>query len=173
MMSIKKKLVFILSLLSLLAFSVPGASLLANTDREPAAPFNLDNLAGSKVTLDDYRGQVVLVNFWATWCPPCVHELPSIQALKDNFAEDAFEVLAMNMGEASRDINLFLKQFKTKLDFPILLNADKGVSDEWKVRVMPTTLIIDKTGHIAVYHLGPKDWNSEEVQNQVALLLQE
>ena len=170
MIYLKKKLFVVLAILTL---ALPGANLFASSDREPAAPFSLDNLAGAKVTLDDYHGQVILVNFWATWCPPCVHELPSIQALKENFAGDAFEVLAMNMGEAARDINSFLKQFKTKLDFPILLNADQGVSDDWKVRVMPTTLIIDKTGHIAVYHLGPKDWNSKEVQDQVALLLKE
>jgi len=173
MIYIKKKLVFVFALICLLSLALPSASLFANADRDPAVPFSLDNLAGTKVTLDDYRGQVVLVNFWATWCPPCVHELPSIQALKDHFSEDSFEVLGMNMGEATRDINLFLKQFKTELDFPILLNADQGVSDDWKVIAMPTTLIIDKTGHIAVYHTGPKDWNGEEVQDIVALLLKE
>ncbi|MBX2870333.1 MAG: TlpA family protein disulfide reductase, partial [Acidiferrobacterales bacterium] len=112
-------------------------------------------------------------NFWATWCPPCVHELPSIQALKDHFSDQSFEVLALNMGERGKDIENFLKAFETKLDFPILLNADLNVAKNWNVRAMPTSLFIDKNGDIAETYVGPRDWNSEIVQQQVASLLGE
>jgi len=163
-----------LGLLSvLLTLVIPGSGLFANTSREQAVSFSLNNLSGMPVTLEQYRGQVLLVNFWATWCPPCVHELPSIQALKDNFPEQPFEVLALNMGERGKDIERFLRTFKTKLNFPILLNADLNVAKKWNVRAMPTTLFIDKSGRIAELHIGPKDWNTESVQQQVAALLGE
>lgn len=156
-----------------LALVLPVGNLLANADREPAKKFSLNDLTGEQIALEDFQGQVLLVNFWATWCPPCVHELPSIQALKDHFSDQSFEVLALNMGERGKDIENFLKAFETKLDFPILLNADLNVAKNWNVRAMPTSLFIDKNGDIAETYVGPRDWNSEIVQQQVASLLGE
>ncbi|MBX2867176.1 MAG: TlpA family protein disulfide reductase, partial [Acidiferrobacterales bacterium] len=91
-----------------LALVLPVGNLLANADREPAKKFSLNDLTGEQIALEDFQGQVLLVNFWATWCPPCVHELPSIQALKDHFSDQSFEVLALNMGERGKDIENFL-----------------------------------------------------------------
>ncbi len=166
-----KRILFTALLIAPLA--LPVGAIFASADREPAEKFSLNNLTGEQVTLDDFQGRVLLVNFWATWCPPCVHELPSMQALKDHFSDESFEVLALNMGERGKDIENFLKSFGTKLDFPILLNADLNVAKTWKVRAMPTSLFIDKDGNIAEVHIGPRDWNSETVQQQVASLLGE
>ncbi len=136
-------------------------------------PVNADQFRSYMQDIQSAGDTVVLVNFWATWCPPCVHELPSMQALKDHFSDESFEVLALNMGERGKDIENFLKSFGTKLDFPILLNADLNVAKTWNVRAMPTSLFIDKDGNIAEVHIGPRDWNSETVQQQVASLLGE
>ncbi len=133
--------------------------------------FKLQNLQGETVELSDFRGKVVVVNFWATWCPPCVHELPSLQALYDSMSGAPFELLGLNMAEDAERISTFLAQFDTKLTFPILLRADQVVAHEWKVRGLPTTIIFDKNGDRAYTWQGPKDWNSSEVHALIQPLL--
>ena len=141
--------------------------------RDPAADFSLSQLDGRQVSLSDYRGQVVLVNFWATWCPPCVNELPSMQALRDGLADQPFEILALNMGERPKEIQRFLDSFDTELSFPILLNADHSVAKNWKVRGMPTSVLVDKNGQIAMTEVGPRDWNGDALKQRILPLLVE
>ena len=133
--------------------------------------FSLAKLGGGSVTLADYHGKVVLVNFWASWCPPCVHELPSMQALYEDLSEQPFEVLGLNMTEEPDTIEQFLQEFDTELTFPILLHADRSVANQWRVRGLPTTVIIDKSGARALTWQGPRDWNSDEVRELLQSLL--
>lgn len=143
------------------------------TSRIPAEPFSLNRLEGTTVALDDFKGQVLLVNFWATWCPPCVHELPSMQTLHDTFHDQSFEILAMNMGERPKDIENFLSSFSTSIGFPILLNADLNVAKKWNVRAMPTSVVIDKQGNIVETFVGPKDWFTDDTRSLISALIAE
>jgi thiol-disulfide isomerase/thioredoxin len=135
--------------------------------------FSLTSLDGETVELADYRGKVVLVNFWASWCPPCVHELPSMQTLYENMEGQPFEVLALNMTEEPDQVKSFLDNFGTTLTFPVLLRADKSVADAWKVRGLPTTVILGKDGTRALTWQGPKEWDSAEVKALLQPLLDE
>ncbi len=141
--------------------------------RRPAEPFTLEALSGNQVSLADYSDKVLLVNFWASWCPPCVAELPSMQALKESFAGQPFEILALNVGEDPRRVRGFLKYFKTDLDFPILLRADGDVAKAWNVNAMPTSALVDKRGRLAATMVGPRDWNSRDTRRLVEILLEE
>lgn len=99
-------------------------------------PFTLTDLQGRVHSLSDYRGQVVVVNFWATWCLPCVKEMPSMQRLKDRLADRPFTILAVNMAESEGNIETFL--YRIKVDFPILMDKEGDVRKAWRVFAFPT-----------------------------------
>lgn len=154
-------------------FYLAAATASTTNVRTFAEPFTLESLSGEQVSLADYDDTVLLVNFWASWCPPCVAELPSMQALKETMAGEAFEILALNVGEDSRSVRGFIKHFGTPLEFPILLHADQGVIRDWNVKAMPTTALIDKQGRFAATVVGPRDWNSSDSRRLVRTLLDE
>ena len=145
----------------------------ATTERKSVVPFNVENLAGDSVSLAQYKGKVVLVNFWATWCPPCVGELPSMQALKQSLADQPFEILAMNAGESADYLNRFVMDFDTPLDFPILVNTTMSVATDWNVKAMPTSILLDRQGRMVHKVTGPRDWNDDEMRALVVALLEE
>jgi thiol-disulfide isomerase/thioredoxin len=132
--------------------------------------FALKDLDGKAHKLSDYSGRVVLVNFWATWCPPCVHEMPSMQRLHLKLAKRPFEVVAVNMGEDEATIREFLG--KMKVDFTILLDADGSLMKDWRVFAFPTSFLVDGQG-VARYALfGPIEWDDPEVLKQIEGLLE-
>jgi thiol-disulfide isomerase/thioredoxin len=118
-----------------------------------------------------YRGKVVLVNFWATWCEPCRQEMPSIQRLRDRLAGQPFAVLAVNVDEPDARVRLFVKQ--TALDLPILMDPDKVVTRGWGVRVLPVTFLVGPDGRVRYRLVGDLDWNSETVAGVIAGLMAE
>ncbi|MGH8680081.1 MAG: peroxiredoxin family protein [Burkholderiales bacterium] len=133
-------------------------------------PLVLQDLNGRTHRLADYRGKVVLVNFWATWCEPCREEMPSIERLRQSLAGQPFEVLAVNIGEPLGRIERFLE--KMPLGFPMLLDRDTGVAKAWKARVVPATFLVGPDGRIRYVHYGELDWSSEPVRKRVAELLE-
>jgi len=149
----------------------------ATGERYALTPFSLErlsqNTANELVALEDYRDSIVLVNFWATWCPPCVHELPSMQSLHDALDGRPFEILALNMGEDPGQISQFLNSFSTELKFPILLYADREVASQWRIRAMPTSMLVDKQGRLVSVMTGARDWDGEEMVNTIMPLLDE
>ena len=121
--------------------------------------------------LSDYVGKVVLVNFWASWCPPCVHEMPSMAALKSQLQDQGFEILAVNLGEDPKAIAQFTQEHA--LNFPVLLDQQGEAVQEWKVMAYPSSYIVDKQGQIRYALFGAIDWQGEDSFQKLQKLLEE
>lgn len=118
-----------------------------------AAPdFSLTDLTGQTVSLRDFSGQVVLLNFWATWCPPCIAELPTLDAFYRDHRADGLVVLAINAEEDRAAIEAFLRE--TGLSLPVLMDTDGEVMRRYDVRALPVSVIIDRSGVIRTIHRG-------------------
>lgn len=136
---------------------------------KPLPPFTLNDLEGRKHQITDYRGKVVLVNFWGTWCPPCVREFPSMQRLKTKLADKPFTILALNVGDDTEDIRKFIK--KVAIDFTILIDTDSQTSRAWRVYAYPANFILDTTGRIVYAFFGPFEWDGPEALSAINALL--
>ncbi|MBC8550722.1 MAG: TlpA family protein disulfide reductase [Candidatus Brocadiales bacterium] len=134
-------------------FSIPKTTL-ASID------FELKNIEGKMENLSDYKGKVVFLNFWATWCGPCRLEMPSMQKLYDEFKDDGLEIVAVNLGERQKTVVKYLEE--NKLTFPVLLDETNMVAGIYGARSIPTTYIIDREGNILSMTVGTREWYSEE-----------
>lgn len=168
-----KRLHHLLLACSLLVIVMPsGVNAQTNSTMPEVVPlFTLSDISGNSVSLESLRGSVVMINFWATWCPPCIEELPTMHALKDSLADEPFEILAINMGESVEDIDKFLQRTEMELGFPLLLDTHNEVSTLYEVRGLPATLVVDKTGKFAFGGVGARDWNGTEAHEQIRPLL--
>jgi peroxiredoxin len=119
----------------------------------------LKDVFGNTVSLSDFRGKVVFLNFWATWCPPCVIEMPSMQKLHRRFKDKNFVMVAINSQETDAQVKSFLD--KSKLSFTALLDSSGEVGTGFDVYALPTTFVLDKEGRIIGRALGPRDWDSQ------------
>lgn len=119
---------------------------------EVAPDFSLPSLDGNDVHLSDYAGQVVLVNLWATWCPPCKAEMPMINAYYEAHREAGLTVLAINSEEDAATVRQFIQAHGYR--FPVLLDLESAVSDLYQIRGLPTTFIIDREGRIQYVQTG-------------------
>ena len=132
----------------------------------------LVNMQGERRHLEDYKGSVLLVNFWATWCPPCVKELPSIATARKLLSDEAFEVLAINVGEDKVQIERFLR---TRLggvsNLEVLIDDNLVAVKDWKVRALPTTYIVDHTGRVVYSATGEHDFSDFAVIDKIRELI--
>lgn len=135
----------------------------------PTPALKLPDLAGRMHDLASYRGKVVLVNFWATWCEPCREEMPSMNRLRSSLAGRPFEILAVNLGEPESRIERFLE--KIPLDFPVLLDRDMARAKAWNARVLPASYLIGPDGRIRYSHRGDIDWTRSDVRQIVERML--
>jgi thiol-disulfide isomerase/thioredoxin len=147
-----------------------GADLLRPV-REPfAAPrLALPGLDGRSIDLESRRGQVVLVNFWATWCPPCVEEIPSLNRLQARLGARGFEVLAVDVGETAEQVQGFLRE--RPVSFPVLLDGDGESFKRWKAYAFPTSLLLDRQHRVRYAVYGAFVWDSPEVIEVISRLL--
>jgi thiol-disulfide isomerase/thioredoxin len=129
----------------------------------------LRDLQGKEHKLADYRGKVLVLNFWATWCDPCREEMPSMQRLQDKLAGKPFAILAVDYGEGAPRINEFLK--KVPVRFTVLLDRDTSAATAWKVKVLPTTLVLDPAQRIRYSVVGDLEWDSPAVESEIRKLL--
>ena len=157
-----------IALLFLLAGAAAAADLKVWAGGPPPA-LALKDINGGSHRLSDYRGKVVLVNFWATWCGPCRDEMPSIQELKDKLAGKPFVVLAVNLDEPESRIRKFLSQMK--LDFTILLDPEKKAARAWGARILPASYVIGPDGRIRYTLVGEINWSHEQVVSRISELL--
>ena len=135
----------------------------------PTPALELMDLDNRVHRLADYRGKVVLVNFWATWCGPCRDEMPSIQELKRKFAGRPFVVLAVNLDEPESRIRKFLTE--VKVDFPVLLDPERKVSKLWDARILPASFVVGADGRIRYSLVGEINWGHDVVVGRIAELL--
>ena len=154
---------------ALVYFACAAAGELKPWSGGPTPALVLKDLQGAPHDLARYRGKVVLVNFWATWCEPCREEMPSMQALKRKLAGRPFEVLAVNFAESENKVSEFLRRFP--LDFTIVLDRNSAARRDWSVKVLPTSFVIGPDGRIRYAVIGDLDWADEAVAKEVARLL--
>ena len=158
-----KKALFVLSIILLLA--VPGISMsekVPKTQKKTAFNFELKDLSGNKVKLSDYKGKVIFLNFFASWCPPCREEMPSIQRLYEKTRSlKSFKLITVSVDSIENDARSFIKD--GGYTFPVLLDTSSTVSDIYGIRGIPATFIIDKKGRIIDMVVGGRDWASEEM----------
>ena len=149
------------------AFSEAGLRLLST--KVSPRNFSLSLLEGETKSLSSYKGKVVFLNFWATWCGPCRVEMPSMEALYKKFSDKGLEILAVNCGEDQAAVRSFMKN--EKLSFPALLDLDGRVSQNYGIQAIPTTYLIDRDGMIILRLVGSIDWNTPKIHAALESLL--
>ncbi len=132
----------------------------------------LKNLNNKVVDLKALKGKVVLVNFWASWCPPCVHEMPSMERLQKRFSTKTFMILGVNMAEDKKTVEHFLNS-KVRVSFPILFDENGDALKRWDVFAFPTSYVIDKKGKIRYALFGGVDWENQDILNKISKLVHE
>ena len=132
-------------------------------------PLVLDDLNGKAVDLTSFKGRVVLLNFWATWCDGCRAELPALNRLQQRFSSAGLVVVGVNVGEGKARIAEFTDH--VPIDFLILRDADSAVLKRWRVRIMPSTFLLDRHGMLRAQLVGEADWDAAAVQAPLLDLL--
>ena len=136
-----------------------------------APELKAQDLAGVSKTLAEYRGKVVVLNFWASWCPPCLREMPSMERLKQKMAGRPLEIVALDSAETAEEVKAFVSRMK--LSFPILLDPDGSNTRRWKVFALPTSFLLDAQGRVRYVLTGPTDWDEGEAMQVIEPLLDE
>ncbi len=158
-------------LLTTLLVGAAGAASAAVQLLANAPDFTLRSVGGANVRLAEQRGQVVLVNFWATWCGPCLQEMPHLNRLHDRYRASGFVLLGVNIDDDPRAATALA--IKLGLRFPVLLDTDKKVSRVYDMSAMPATLLIDRDGRVRHIHRGYRDGVEKTYEEQVRSLLKE
>ncbi|MBT3305794.1 MAG: TlpA family protein disulfide reductase [Alphaproteobacteria bacterium] len=135
---------------------------------KPAPDFALENLDGEIIKMSDYRGKVVIVNFWATWCPPCRFEIPSMQRAWNIIRKEDIVMLAVHVGGNPDRVMQFAADFD--VDFPVLMDRKSKVIKQWPVRGLPTTVIVDPKGTMVLQAIGSREWDDKALLDQIRKL---
>jgi len=150
-------------------FAAMNIHTLTKVAGNPDAPdFNLEDQDGNFMKMSDFKGKVVIINFWATWCPPCRKEMPSMQRAWEKLKQEGIVMLAINVGEDSDQIFAFTAEYP--VEFPLLMDRDSSVVRQWNVRGLPTTYIVNPAGKIVYQAIGDREWDSDEIMNQIRRL---
>lgn len=145
-----------------------GVKIIREGDRAPE--FQLPSLDGRMVSLSSYRGKVVMVHFWATWCPPCVEEIPTLERLYHTYIGRGLEVLAVSVDEGGAGaVGRFMQ--KNRLTLPVLLNSDQSVSRAYGTFKFPETYLIDREGIVHRKIIGAADWTSPAASQVIQSML--
>ena len=157
------------STLAAISPALHAAELKRWTGKPAAPPIELLTIEGAPFSLTQLRGKVVLVNFWATWCEPCITEMPSLQRLRDELAASGFDVLAVNYQEGPARITGFTQ--KMKLNLPVVRDTDGSVARNWGARIFPASFLLDRNGNIRYAISGAADWTSPKMVSTIRSLL--
>lgn len=152
---------------------VLAASSLASSGMEgqQAPDFALKSSNGDNLRLSEYRGDVVMINFWATWCGPCRQEMPLLDELYQRYERVGFSLLGVNIDDDSRRAMQMIEELGVK--FPVLFDARKEVSELYEVEAMPVTVLVDREGNVRYVHHGYKPGYEDKYLDQIRSLLRE
>jgi thiol-disulfide isomerase/thioredoxin len=139
----------------------------------PAPQFTLDSRNGPKISLSQYKGQVVMLNFWASWCGPCRQEMPLLENIYKKYNKMGFTLIGVNVEPDSKDAEGFLKGLQAPVSFPVIYDKDSTVSKAYDVQGMPSTVIIDRKGNVRVLHRGYKPGDENEYLDSIRALVRE
>lgn len=159
------------ALRTLLVAALLATPALAVAPSGPAPKFQLTSMAGKPVNLDQFKGQVVMLNFWASWCGPCRTEMPILEKLHTKYKPMGFTMIGVNVEPDSAEAARWLQA--TPVTFPILFDTKSEVSKLYSVQSMPSTVIIDRKGNLRWLHRGYKAGDESEYLNQIRALLKE
>jgi peroxiredoxin len=158
-----------LALLAATSIALPAAAVV--TAQAAAPDFTLKSAEGRNLRLQEQRGQVVLVNFWASWCGPCKQEMPHLNRIYDKYRASGFTLLAVNIDDDAR--HGAATAAKWGLKFPVLLDAEKSVTRLYDLGAMPATVLIDRDGRVRYLHRGYREGVEEAYERQVRELVKE
>ena len=153
---------------AVLAVALP---VLATSSSAPAPDFSLPSNLGKTVNLSQFKGQVVMINFWATWCGPCRQEMPLLESIYKKYNKMGFTMLGVNVEPDSKPAEAWLKE--TPVSFPVLFDKESKVSTLYKVSGMPSTVIIDRKGNVQFIHRGYKAGDENEYLNSIRTLVRQ
>jgi peroxiredoxin len=156
-----------------LAALIVALPALAISSSAPAPDFTLASRAGKPVSLAQFKGQVVMINFWATWCGPCRQEMPHLEAIHKKYSKMGFTMLGVNVEPDPKAASAWLAKQGTPVSFPILFDTDSKVSKLYSVAGMPSTVIVDRKGKVRVLHKGYKPGDENEYLNSIRTLIRE
>ncbi len=145
-----------------------GTASSADTEKNvmgKAPDFTLKDIHGRALSLSSLKGKVVLINFWATWCPPCKAEMPSLNKIYNEMKAQGLEVVAVSTDNSLSTIKDFLA--RNRLDFPVLFDESKAVTKQYHVFSMPTTFLIDRNGMIVEKFYGEEDWTDPDIRKKI------
>jgi thiol-disulfide isomerase/thioredoxin len=149
-----------LALLLSLAAANPGQAKPGIEIGDAAPALQLTGLDGRLHSLNEHRSQLVLVNFWGTWCSPCLQEMPALERLHKRMAGRPFAILAVDPNQPEPDVARYLRTLG--ITFTVLLDPFGKTPKDWRVKVYPTTYLVDASGHLRYRSVGPEDWDSPE-----------
>lgn len=139
----------------------------------PAPAFTIKDMDDEPHSLADYRGKVIMLNFWATWCPPCRREMPSMERVQQNMEGKDFVVIAVNQMETPNDVFAYTGQLEVDPTFTILFDRLSDVSQAYRVNGLPTTYLIDKNGNIRYRAIGGREFDHPNVEKLITELMNE
>ncbi|MGH1470461.1 MAG: TlpA disulfide reductase family protein [Cellvibrionaceae bacterium] len=158
-------------LLIIISFSLVVSAQAAQKLSGTAYDFTLPSNSGKNVRLSELRGEVVMINFWASWCGPCRQEMPILEELYQRYSRAGFTILGVNVEPDSEDANKILKN--VKISFPVLYDKESEVSELYNVEAMPSTVIIDRNGEMRYLHRGYKPGYEDDYKAQIKELIRE
>ncbi|MDB4575615.1 TlpA family protein disulfide reductase [bacterium] len=158
------------ALICLLSSFIVFSAELKSYDIENGIDFSLTDLNEKVRTLSDYKGKVLLVNFWASWCLPCLLEMPSIKRLSVTLNDENFEIVTINISDSPGRIRETLKRLQ--LNLPVLLDTDSKTFKAWHGHILPTSFLLDRTGRIRYRVIGPMDWENADALSTIKQLVQ-
>ena len=167
----KRPLADILQRCTLAAVIMTGAAFAGGDTGRPAPAFTLTELNGQPAALSQFKGQVVMVNFWATWCGPCQQEMPLLDQMYKKFKPAGFTLLGVNVDKEAPPVRELLA--RKPVSFPVLLDPANQVSKAYHVDEMPSTVIIDRKGEIRYVHRGYRPGDENEYQDRIRQLIRE
>jgi len=152
-----------------LVLALPASG--ASAPSGPAPQFTLDSRGGPKISLSQYKGQVVMLNFWASWCGPCRQEMPLLENIYKKYNKMGFTLIGVNVEPDSKAAEGFLKE--TPVTFPVIYDKDSTVSKAYDVSGMPSTVIIDRKGNVRELHKGYNPGDENGYMDMVRTLVRE